>query len=345
VFGSSGSGFTFNVNWAFYPSYSLTVSGAGIINNSGTTQTLVAAVDDFGDYGSISFTNSASAGTLTAFTISGAVADGVPGGSAEFFNNSTAANSTFTNTRCLLPYGYGGFTAFYDTSTAGNATLIAYASRGGDGAKIDIWGDATGGTSRVKVFGSPFGDYYSGNLDITLHNLPGVTIGSIEGSGTVHLGAKNLSVGSNNLSTTFSGSIDGIAGSFTKIGTGTLTLTGANTYTGVTTVEGGELVVDNNTGSGTGTGPVQVNAGILTGRGFITGAVTIGTGTGPNAALIPGKVDKNSGALTIQRALTLEPNAIYKFDLKTKTARANKVVANAVLISDANLSWSIGGLL
>ena len=166
MFGSSGSGFTFNVNWAFYPSYSLTVSGAGIINNSGTTQTLVAAVDDFGDYESISFTNSASAGTLTAFTISGAVADGVPGGSAEFFNNSTAANSTFTNTRCLLPYGYGGFTAFYDTSTAGNATLIAYASRGGDGAKIDIWGDATGGTSRVKVFGSPFGDYYSGNLDI-----------------------------------------------------------------------------------------------------------------------------------------------------------------------------------
>ena len=185
----------------------------------------------------------------------------------------------------------------------------------------------------------------AGILTLTLHNLPGVTIGSIEGSGTVHLGAKNLSVGSNNLSTTFSGSIDGIAGSFTKIGTGTLTLTGANTYTGVTTVEGGELVVDNNTGSGTGTGPVQVNAGILTGRGFITGAVTIGTGTGPNAALIPGKVDKNSGALTIQRALTLESNAIYKFDLKTKTARANKVVANAVLISDANLSWSIGGLL
>jgi len=41
----------------------------------------------------------------------------------------------------------------------------------------------------------------------------------------------------------------------------------------------------------------------------------------------------------------LESNAIYKFDLKTKTARANKVVANAVLISDAQFILVNRGML
>ena len=64
-----------------------------------------------------------------------------------------------------------------------------------------------------------------------------------------------LSIGSNNLSTAFSGPIeDGDeSGSIAKIGTGTLTLTGANTYTGGTTVTSGILLVSNISGSGTGT--------------------------------------------------------------------------------------------
>ena len=36
-------------------------------------------------------------------------------------------------------------------------------------------------------------------------NIPPFTIGSIEGNGVVFLGAQNLTVGNNNLSTTFSG--------------------------------------------------------------------------------------------------------------------------------------------
>ena len=55
-------------------------------------------------------------------------------------------------------------------------------------------------------------------------------------------------------------------------------LTGANTYTGGTTIEDGNLVVNNRTGSATGTGAVQVNAGRLGGRGTIAGSVTVGTG-------------------------------------------------------------------
>ena len=65
-----------------------------------------------------------------------------------------------------------------------------------------------------------------------------VNVGSIEGSGAVFLGANNLTVGSSNLSTTFSAGViqsgdlfgEGGPGSLTKIGTGKLVLTNTNTY-------------------------------------------------------------------------------------------------------------------
>jgi autotransporter-associated beta strand protein len=72
-----------------------------------------------------------------------------------------------------------------------------------------------------------------------------MTVGSLEGSGSVFLGSKDLSVGSNDLSTVFSGVIQDSGGGganggkLTKEGAGALTLTGANTYTGTTIVDGG----------------------------------------------------------------------------------------------------------
>ena len=50
-----------------------------------------------------------------------------------------------------------------------------------------------------------------------------VTIGSIEGSGNVFLGANRLTVGTNNINTSFSGVISG-TGSLAKVGSGILTL-------------------------------------------------------------------------------------------------------------------------
>jgi len=123
-------------------------------------------------------------------------------------------------------------------------------------------------------------------LDISTRVAPGVTIGSLAGESLVLLGANTLTIGSNNQSTTFSGVVQGTGG-LTKAGTGTLTLTGANTYAGVTTVNAGVLRAANKTGSATSTGAVNVNAGTLGGKGTIVGPTTIGTGSGAGAFLAP----------------------------------------------------------
>jgi len=295
----------------------VTISGVGITNNSGSIQNFAVGVHFFAS-GHLAFTNSATAGNLTAFSNAGAdkafdssstsfsdassagsgtftnnsSSDPYHGGSStSFFGTSTAANGTFINNGGTLGFGgAGGYTFFEETSTAGNATLIANGTFDGDAGNIYLDGDSTGGTARVEVFAGSSPDSFvpNGNLNISRHNSPGVTIGSIEGTGDVFLGANNLAVGSNNRRTIFSGVIqDG--GSLTKIGTGTLILTSANTYTGGTTIEEGQLLVNNTTDSGLGSGSVQVNAGRLGGNGTIAGSVTVGTETGAGATLAPGE--------------------------------------------------------
>ena len=100
-------------------------------------------------------------------------------------------------------------------------------------------------------------------------------MGSIAGAGNYALGSKQLTVGSNNLSTVVSGQITdggvfgGTGGSLVKVGTGILTLSGNNTYTGATTINGGTLDVSNSIAASSLT---SVNAG-----GTLTGAGTVGS--------------------------------------------------------------------
>ena len=202
-------------------------------------------------FGIVIFSDEATAGNAT-FINAGGTVSGTGGGFTVFQAGSTAGNATVTTNGATVSDAFKGQNLF--EGDAGNATLIANGgSNGGEGGFIQYRLGSTGGTARVEVFGN-------GTLDISQHNAPGVTTGSIEGSGLVFLGGVNLTVGTNNLSTTFSGLMQdggfsgGTGGSLTKTGTGKLTLSGANTYTGGTTVSAGTLLVSNTTGSATGTG-------------------------------------------------------------------------------------------
>jgi autotransporter-associated beta strand protein len=194
---------------------------------------------------------------------------------------------------------------------------------GGLGATILIEGTADVELPQFQVFGN-------GALDLT--NATGtIAIGSLSGDGVVLLDGNTLNIGSNNFDATFSGVIQE-SGELTKAGTGTLTLTGSNAYTGTTTVTAGVLVVSNRTGSGTGTGPVNVNAGTLGGKGSITGAVTIGTGSGVGAFLTPSAASNQTGRLTLKKSLTFNSDSAYAYKLNTNNGQADLVRAKGITI-------------
>jgi len=248
---------------------SLTLSGTGITNNSGTTESFVTVGSAGGVlfHSHIDFTNSATAGSSTLFTNNGSAVDGRAGGSTIFHDTSTAANGTFTNNGATVSGGFGGATLFSGDSHADSATLIATGgTNGGQGGTILFEDDSDGGTSRVVVSGN-------GNLDMTNHNLGQVTIGSIEGNGDVFLGRDRFLefiVGGNNMDTTFSGNIQGDAeAELTKVGTGTLTLSGGNTYRGDTFIDRGVLKVNGSIRSET-----TVDGGTLAGTGTVRNDVS-----------------------------------------------------------------------
>lgn len=99
-----------------------------------------------------------------------------------------------------------------------------------------------------------------GKVDISAVDSA-TSIGSLSGAGNVELGNKELSLGNLHLDDTISGIISGNDGSPVKIGDGTLTLTGDNTYTGTTDVNEGVLLVNGNQSAATGRdGEIRGNA-------------------------------------------------------------------------------------
>ena len=313
----SPGGFTFNSGAPAYTitlGSALTFTGAGIVNNSGGTQTL--------DVGSemITFSNSSSAGSSLTLNASGSINffDSSSAGSAQinmsgigaalsFDDSATAGSATITvsggafmcfcndataGTANITVTGTGSILQFENNTAAGNATITA-----GTGGTVQFLVD--GITSSARYIGA------GGTLDVS--SLGTIGLGSIEGSGTVDLGAAALTVGNNNLSTVYTGVISGTGGSLTKTGTGTLTLGGANTYDGGTTVSGGTLegtttslqgaIVDNANVTFNQSGNGAYN-GALSGIGTVTiagsGVVTFG-GTNSYA----GSTFLNGGTLSV----------------------------------------------
>ena len=161
----------------------------------------------------------------------------------------------------------------------------------------------TSGTLRAGSTGalSPNSDFtVNSTLDLNGFNS---AIGSLSGTGTVlnnGSSSATLTAGQNNTSSVFSGVLeDGPTATLalTKVGTGTLTLTGANTYTGTTTVSAGALVVN---GSIASADTVVNPGGVLSGTGSIAGNVLnngiVSPGDPTGTLKISGNYVQNSNA-------------------------------------------------
>ncbi|SBV33728.1 Outer membrane autotransporter barrel domain protein [uncultured Sphingopyxis sp.] len=175
----------------------------------------------------------------------------------------------------------------------------------------------TGGTTVAAGSFELVGDgalYSGGAVTVNggaLFNIAGITaagttIGDLSGAGSALLGGKALTFGTAN-DTVFAGPITGSGGALVKQGTGTVTLGGANGYTGTTDVLAGTLLVNGDQSAATGLTSVASGA-TLGGFGTIGGDVTIADG----ATLAPGA--GGPGALTINGDLALASGATLDFE-------------------------------
>lgn len=326
-FNTSSAG---SASFTYKPGTSLQEGGTTQFFDSSTANEATFTVTGGGDLAqyngaNVFFYNSSTAATA-AFIVLGGTHSSAQGGNVFLYDTATASAGVFTAQGATATDGLGGNVALFGNSTADQGTFIANpATFGTGGGIVSFQEDSIGGTARVEVFGN-------GHFDISAHNAPGVTIGSLEGDGQVLLGSNILTIGSSSLSTTFSGLIQG-SGQLTKIGKSRLTLSGPNTYIGSTTITKGTLRVSNTSGSATGSGPLQVDGGKLGGTGIVAGETTIGPGSTAAAILEPSAGGKRAATLTIQSALHFKGGA-FNCLLDTKRAQADQIVANGVSIEN-----------
>lgn len=124
---------------------------------------------------------------------------------------------------------------------SGSATLTLAGTNTFSGATA-----VNGGTLQLGNSAALQNSNFAGGAGaLSFGSLTTATFGGLTGSSNLTLSntagsAVALAVGGNNNSTTYSGALSG-AGGLTKSGAGTLTLSGSNSYTGVTTVAAGVL--------------------------------------------------------------------------------------------------------
>src|SRR5262245_23391525 len=277
-----GNQWTNGANWSSNPD--VPDGTATFTNNGAPTSVTISSTTSIG---TIQFTAAAPAYSfavnLALFEINGTgivnnsafAPSFTNNGAMTFVNASSAGNSVILNNT-------GGFTlSFTDNATAGNATITTNPF-----SLTQFSGNATGGNAQLITFSSLSVVDFSGTSGPAGNNQ--VSAGSIAGGGRYRLGGNQLTVGSNNLSTTVSGTIEdggtfgGSGASLVKIGNGTLTLSGTNTYSGGTAINGGVLAVSADANLGAAAGGLAFGGGTLRFLGGFTTnrSVTLNAGGG-----------------------------------------------------------------
>ncbi|HWA09050.1 MAG TPA: autotransporter-associated beta strand repeat-containing protein [Opitutaceae bacterium] len=186
----------------------------------------------------------------------------------------------------------------------GNGTVIlgAAASYTGattidSGATLQISGGGTLASSTDVIVNAGGAYDLNGTSD---------TVSTIAGAGSIKLGGGKLTTGGNG-STVFSGVISdgGMGGAIDKRGSGTLTLSGANTFSGGVALNAGTIAVGSDAALGTGT--LDLSGGTLFIRGdhtlandlAMSGSSTIAANPGVSLVFSSNTIAPASGTLTL----------------------------------------------
>ena len=246
------------------------------------------------------------------------------GNKVVYFAGAFSGNGTLNLTSSYVPTFESSFAAFTGTLNLGSSSMDFRLFGGFVGSSAATFNLGTGTTTLDA------GKIYYNDI-IALGAVDGGAHTAINGSTTAGL-AFGYSIGGNNQNSNFAGVISDGSGSptfITKVGSGTLTLSGANTYTGPTTVSAGTLMVD-----GAITSATTVNAGaILGGSGSVNAAVS-------NAGTISPGDGGTSGTLQITN-LTLNDNSTLNFILNTPNATAGTGGNSLIATTDTTLGSGI----
>ena len=242
------------------PATNVTLNGGQLLNNSSPSLAPNRIVLLGGGGGYVE-----SVGSST-FTVNGQITGA--GGLGVVWDSGTVVLGGVNNYAGATTIGLTGNA--YNNSAGANPTLQLGSSSALPGTDLIFGTSANANTATLDLHG------FSG----TVAALTGGANAIVDISGG---GAGTLSVGNNGASSTFGGVIQNTGGtvSLNKIGSGTLTLSGANTFTGPATVSAGTLAL---TSSGLLAGPVSIGAGGT----FDVSALGGGTYSPPSGVAIGG---------------------------------------------------------
>jgi autotransporter-associated beta strand protein len=174
-------------------------------------------------------------------------------------------------------------------------------------------------------------------------------IAGLSGSANENIAGVTLSVGNSSGSdTTYSGVLSGAAGSLTKIGANTLTLSGVNAYGGTTKVSAGTLALGAS-GALTNTAAIALAAGATFDVSAKTADFTV-SGSGPQQTLACVSTSGTASINATGRTVTLASGAPLSFRADGAAGTVGKISvtgsltlnANAVTVSVAGAPLGIG---
>jgi outer membrane autotransporter protein len=284
-------------------------SGGGVGFHGSST----AAAAQFDNSGTVDFWHTSDAGQATILNHNDASTNFVDdssagnaqitnaaGGAVDFFDNSTAGNATIINN--------GGYVVFRNTTSAGSSSII-----NGNGGRVLLRTDADASGAKIT-------NNAGGIVDLS-RVTSGIAIGALSGAGNVLMGSKTLTLGGLGGSERIDGILQdgGVAGgtgaSLVKTGAGTLTLAGANTYTGSTTIKGGILQIGNGGTSGSVAGAIVNNGTLAFNRSDTASFANVISGNGSIRQIGSGML-KLSGDSSGFSGSTIVENGILSVDGK-----------------------------